>query len=200
MIKGVGGLLRSLVSMARQRAHVARPSLAVADDREEGWPERDFDPSARDYLLDEARQRVQEQLAQITAQDVKCAAIITISVLLVSASGLIGEPTINLTVAGVLTPITFGAALITWILGWLAYQSRPVGAGVNVSLLRTHYRRASAGALRGAALEALVLDFEQNQVVLTAKEQWLRYAVRVAGVQGALLLAVLIARAVEGEM
>ncbi len=192
MIRMVRALLRGITWIARDEN-----SIAPERNLEDGWPARDFSAPARRYLLSEARQRVQEQLTALAAQDLKCGAVITVSVLLVSASGLIGEARIGPSASGILTPMTFAASLVTWVFAWLAYRTRRVGAGVDIATLRITFRHESEQALRDAALETLVLDFGQNEVVLNQKARLLRCAVYAAGVQSLLLLAVLVARALE---
>lgn len=75
------------------------------------WPDRDFSPEARDYLVVEVRQRIQEQLARISAQDIKTATIFTISVLLISASGLIGDTRLFASLSGSLLGLALVASL-----------------------------------------------------------------------------------------
>ena len=165
-------------------------------DTEQGWPARDFSAEARDYLLAEVRKRVQEQLAHISTQDVKTAAIFTLSIVLLSASGLIGDFELDFTATGVLTALEFACALVTWSFAWLAYRTRRVATGVNVSIFRDRYAGAAERELRDAALEALTLDFETNQAVIDAKARWLRYAVYLLGAQVGLLFAAIVVRSI----
>ncbi len=165
-------------------------------DIELGWPARNFSPAARGYLLKEVRQRVQEQLAYISAQDVKTATIFTLSVVLLSASGLFGDFRLALNVSGVLTALEFVFALFVWLFAWLAYRESRVGSGVNVGVFPRHYPGASAQALKDVALEALTLDFEQNRAVIAAKARWLSLAVYALGAQALTLVALIAARAI----
>ena len=179
-----------------RRVGPGAPDSEERIDLEQGWPARDFPPDARDYLLTEVRKRVQEQLAYISAQDVKTATIFTLSVVLLSASGLIGDFEIAFTAAGVLTALEFACALLTWSFAWLAYRTRRVATGVNVSVFRDHYAGASERELRDAALEALALDFDLNRTVVDAKGKWLRYTVYSLGAQAILLFAVIVVRSI----
>ena len=177
-----------------RRVGTGAPQSEERLDLEQGWPARDFLPDARDYLLTEVRKRVQEQLAYISAQDVKTATIFTLSVVLLSASGLIGDFEIAFTAAGVLTALEFACALLTWSFAWLAYRESRVGSGVNISVFPRHYRNASEREMKDAALEALTLDFEQNLAIIEAKARWLSLAVYSLGGQALILVAVIVAR------
>ena len=84
-------------------------------DIEQGWPAREFTSESRDYLLTEARKRVQEQLAYISTQDVKTATVFALSVVLLSASGLVGALRISFTIAGTLAALEFAFTLPAWI-------------------------------------------------------------------------------------
>lgn len=165
-------------------------------DTEQGWPARDFSAEARDYLLVEVRKRVQEQLAYISTQDVKTAAIFTLSIVLLSASGLISDFELDFTATGVLTALEFAGALVTWSFAWLAYRESRVGSGVNIAVFPRHYRNASARELQDAALESLTVDFEQNRAIIAAKAGWLSLAVHSLGAQALILVAVIVSRSV----
>ena len=164
-------------------------------DIEQGWPARDFSSESRDYLLTEARKRVQEQLAYISTQDVKTATVFALSVVLLSASGLVGDLRISFTIAGILAALEFAFTLLTWIFAWLAYREGKVGSGVNIAIFRLHYRGASVRDLKDASLESLTLDFEQNLAVIAAKARWLSFAVHSLGAQALALIALIIERA-----
>lgn len=163
-------------------------------DLEQGWPERDFPAEARDYLLTEARLRVPEQLNQISAQITRAAAIAMLSLLLVSASGIIGDFRLALTARGVLTALALAASLVTMIFSWLAYRGRTVSTGVNVTTLARSYKGATARELSDAALETLTLTFERNSREIEIRARWLSLAIYASGVQGALLFAAIVAR------
>ena len=151
--------------------------------REDGWPARDFDEGARRYLLTETRQRVQEQLAEIAAQDVKIAALFTASAALFAVSGLTGDVRLEWSTAAILTFATFFASLIAWIFLGFAYRTRPVGLGVDPRVFRRHYQQASEQELRDAALELAVEDFGLNQKTIDSKARWLRYSFVAIAIQ-----------------
>jgi len=135
---------------------------------EAGWPARAFEEGVRDYLLVEAQVRVREQLAHISAQDVKTAALFTASAALLTVSGLLGETRLAFTSPAVLTILAFCASLITWFLLGLAYWTREVGAGVNLEIIRDHDAGASERELRDVVLESAVEDFTLNQQTIVA--------------------------------
>ena len=155
-----------------------------------------FSPEARDYLLTEVRQRIQEQLARISMQDIKTATIFTVSVLLISASGLIGDIRLFASVSGSLVGLALAASLLTWVFAWLAYRAREIATGVDVPTLARHYAGSSANDIKDTVLATLTIGFEKNAAVIHTKERWLRYAVNAAGCQVLLLFAVIISRSV----
>lgn len=171
--------------------------MATEDLREDGWPARDFDEHARAYLLAESRQRIQEQLAQIGAQDVKIAALFTASAALFAVSGLTGELRPELTVHAVLTYATFLATLISWLLLGRAYWTRTVGVGVDPRVFRDFYRSASEQELRDVALELAVEDFGLNQGAIQSKARWLRFAFVAIAAQLLLVFSSVVASSVE---
>lgn len=181
--------------MRRSSSHRSDIQPAPTD-IEQGWPARDFSPESRDYLLTEARKRVQEQLAYVSTQDVKTATVFALSVVLLSASGLVGDLRISFAIAGVLAALEFAFTLLAWTFAWLAYREGKVGSGVNVAIFRRHYRGASTRELKDASLESLTLDFEQNLAVIAAKARWLSLAVYSLGAQALTLIALIIERAV----
>ena len=160
------------------------------------WPDRDFSPEARDYLVVEVRQRIQEQLARISAQDIKTATIFTISVLLISASGLIGDTRLFASLSGSLLGLALVASLSTWVFAWLSYRAREIVTGEDVPTLAAHYPNSSVDELKSVVLATLTLGFEKNAAVIRAKEKWLRYAVNSVGCQVLLLFAVLVSRSI----
>ena len=173
--------------------------MALEQLQEEGWPARDFDEPARAYLLAESRQRIQEQLAQIGAQDVKIAALFTASAALFAVSGLTGELRPALSVHAFLTYATFLATLISWLLLGRAYWTRTVGVGVDPRVFREHYRSASEQELRDVALELAVEDFGLNQGAIQSKARWLRFAFVAIAAQLLLLFASVLAHSVEDQ-
>ncbi len=166
---------------------------------EQGWPARDFDGPARDYLLTEARQRVQEQLAHIGAQDVKTVALFTASALVFTASGILGDVRLAFNSVVLLTMTTFAASLFAWVLLGVAYWTRQVGVGVDLNVLTTNYPTASERVLRDVALEALVEAFRLNQSTISAKAKWIRRAFFAVAVQFLLLFASVVANAAIEE-
>lgn len=112
---------------------------------------------------------MQEQLAYLSTQDVKTATVFALSVVLLSASGLVGDLRISFTIAGILAALEFAFTLLAWIFAWLAYREGKVGSGVNIAIFRLYYRGASVRDLKDASIESLTLDFEQNLAVIAAK-------------------------------
>lgn len=163
---------------------------------EDGWPARDFDEEARDYLLVEARQRVQEQLSLIRSQDVKTAALFTTSIGVFTLSGLLGSLRVEATTEAVLTLIAFFGSLVVWFFLGLAYWTREIGSGLDVEVVRLHYRRASRRELQEITLESLVEGFILNQKTIRSKEQWLRKSFFAVAAQLLLLFAAIIASAI----
>lgn len=163
---------------------------------EDGWPSRDFHPDARSYLLVESRRRVQEQLAEIGALDVKIAALFTASAVLFTISGLVGDLTLEFSAPAVLTFAAFFASLISWLLLGLAYWTRKVGVGVDPRIFRHHYKRSSEQELRDAALESAVEDFAQNQSTIGSKALWLQRSFFAIAAQLVLVFASVVATSV----
>lgn len=163
---------------------------------EGGWPARDFDKSARAYLLVEARQRVQEQLALIRAQDVKIAALFTTSAGLFALSGVLGSLKVEASPETVLTFLGFFASLLAWCLLGLAYWTREIGSGLDLEVIREHYGGTTRQELEDVALESLVEGFILNQRTIRSKERWLRKSFFAVAAQLLLLFAAIIATAV----
>ena len=163
---------------------------------QDGWPARDFDEQARDYLLVEARKRVQEQLSLIRAQDVKIAALFTTSAGLFALSGLLGILRVELSPESVLTFLGFFASLLAWCLLGLAYWTREIGSGLDLDVIRQHYSRSSRQELEDVTLETLSEGFVLNQRTIRSKERWLRMSFFAVAAQLILLFAAIIATAV----
>ena len=162
---------------------------------EDGWPARDFDEDVRLYLLIEARQRVQEQLAFLRAQDVKIAALFTASTALFALSGFLGSLSLEPTPEVVLTFMALFASLVAWSCLGLAYWTREIGVGLNLELIRDHYTGFSKQELQDASLESFVEDFTQNQRTIRSKARWLKRSFVALAAQLLLLFASIIATA-----
>lgn len=160
-----------------------------------GWSERHFSTEARSYLLDEARNAVQEQLRFLASQDVRVVATFTISLLLVSATGIVGDIRLSADIVSLLTLIALALSVVVWICCWAAYFTRTVAFSVDVTILTRSYRGAEADELRAASLEALVEAFALNEQTIDAQGRWLRYAIVGLGVQLMLLVATIVAGA-----
>ena len=78
-----------------------------------GWSPGDFSEDALQYLLAEARQRVQEQLTFMDSQDVRTRTAFSISVLLVAAVGIIGDVSIDTRPLALLTVVAFCSSVVT---------------------------------------------------------------------------------------
>ena len=167
---------------------------------EEGWPARDFSEEARSYLLHEARQRVQEQLAQVRSYDVKIAALFTASAGLFALSGFLGSLRIEATPEGVLTLMTVSASLIAWILLGIAYWLRRTGVGLDMQAIRDYYAKSGVQELQDAALESLVEDFILNQRTIRSKALWLKWSLIAVAAQLLLLFAATVADTVAGNI
>ncbi len=162
-----------------------------------GWPTRDFDEDARSYLLQEARLRVQEQLAHVRTYDVKIAALFTASAGLFALTGVLGNLRIEATPEAVLSLMTASASLIAWILLGIAYWLRNSGVGLDMQTIRDKYAKVG---LQDAALESLVEDFILNQNTIRSKARWLTRSLIAVAVQLILLFAATLANAVTDDI
>ena len=162
---------------------------------QDGWPAQEFEKDARDYLLGEARQRVQEQLAFIRAQDVKIAALFTTSAGLFALSGVLGSLSVEASPETVLTFLEFFASLVAWCLLGLAYWTREIGSGLDLTVIRRHYGGTSRQELEDVTLESLVEGFTLNQRTIRSKERWLRKSFFAVAAQLLLLFGAIIASA-----
>ena len=160
------------------------------------WSPADLSDEARSYLLAEARLRVQEQLSFMDSQDVRTRTAFIISVLLVSAVGIIGDVRIDAHPLAILTMIAFVTSVITWIFSWLAFRAVIVETGINVAALAQDYADASRRDLEDAVLGALISDFQDNRAVIANKGRWLRSALYALGLQLLLLVATVFASTV----
>ncbi len=160
---------------------------------ESGWPARDFDPEARSFLLQEARQRVQEQLAQVRNYDVKIAALFTASAGLFALSGFLGSLKLEASPAALLTMMAVSASLVAWILMGFAYWLRETGTGLEMQVIRESYAGISRQELEDAALESHVEDFILNERTIRAKARWLTRSLFAVAAQLVLLFAATIA-------
>ena len=163
---------------------------------EQGWPARDFDEDAREYLLIESRQRVQEQLTLLRSQDVKIAALFTASTALFALSGILGSPRLEGTPEAVLTFMAFFVSLGAWLCLGIAYWTRDIGDGLNLAIIREHYVQTSIQDLQDVALESLVEDFILNQRQILTKGRWLKWSFVAVATQLLLLFASIVASAV----
>lgn len=161
-----------------------------------GWPARDFDEAARSYLLQEARLRVQEQLAQIRTYDVKIAALFTASAGLFALSGFLGSLTIEATPEAVLTLLAISVSLVAWILLGIAYWLRTTGVGLDMQAIRDSYANTGQQELRDTALESLVEDFILNERTIRSKAGWLTRSLIAVAIQLLLLFAATVANSV----
>ena len=116
--------------MSRLRGFWPRPLIEPRGGMD--WSPADFSEDALQYLLAEARQRVQEQLMFMDSQDVRTRTAFSISVLLVAAVGIIGDVSIDTRPLALLTVVAFSSSVVTWVCSWVAYRSVDVGSGVNV--------------------------------------------------------------------
>lgn len=163
---------------------------------ESGWPARDFDEEARAFLLEEARQRIQAQVAHLRAQDVKIAALFTASAGLFALSGLLGGLRVEATPETVLTFMGFLASLVAWLFLGLAYWTRDMGVGLDLEIVKRHYTLASSQELKDATLESLVAGFILNQQTIGSKTRWLQKSFFAVATQLLLLFAAVIAGAI----
>ena len=180
--------------MSRLRGFWPRPLIEPRGGT--GWSPADFPEDALQYLLAEARQRVQEQLTFMDSQDVRTRTAFSISVLLVAAVGIIGDVSIDTRPLALLTVVAFSSSVVTWVCSWVAYRSVDVGSGVNVATLARAFGGASRREMEDATLLALVEDFERNQAVIDEKGRWLRVALYALAVQLSLLVATVIVSAI----
>ena len=160
---------------------------------ESGWPARDFDAEARAFLLQEARQRVQEQLAQVRNYDVKIAALFTASAGLFALSGFLGSLKLDASPAALLTMMAVSVSLVAWILLGFAYWLRETGTGLEMQAIRENYAGTSRQELEDAALESHVEDFILNERTIRAKARWLTRSLFAVSAQLILLFAATIA-------
>ena len=180
--------------MSRLRGFWPRPLIEPRGGMD--WSPADFSEDALQYLLAEARQRVQEQLMFMDSQDVRTRTAFSISVLLVAAVGIIGDVSIDTRPLALLTVVAFSSSVVTWVCSWVAYRSVDVGSGVNVATLARAFGGASRREMEDATLLALVEDFERNQAVIDEKGRWLRVALYALAVQLSLLVATVIVSAI----
>ena len=180
--------------MSRLRGFWPRPLIEPRGGMD--WSPADFSEDALQYLLGEARQRVQEQLMFMDSQDVRTRTAFSISVLLVAAVGIIGDVSIDTRPLALLTVVAFSSSVVTWVCSWVAYRSVDVGSGVNVATLARAFGGASRREMEDATLLALVEDFERNQAVIDEKGRWLRVALYALAVQLSLLVATVIVSAI----
>ena len=181
--------------MSRLRGFWPRPLIEPRGGMD--WSPADFSEDALQYLLAEARQRVQEQLMFMDSQDVRTRTAFSISVLLVAAVGIIGDVSIDTRPLALLTVVAFSSSVVTWVLSWLAYRAVDVGTGINVARLVQEYSGRSRRDMEDATLMALVRDFEDNRVVIAGKGRWLRAALYALALQLLLLVATVIVSAIE---
>ncbi len=154
-----------------------------------GWAD-DLTPESREFLLEEARKRLNEVVSGTEAQDAKAMTLFSLSVLVVTASGVFG----NLsqlhwaTLIGLL--VLVGA---TWFIAWQAYRPRKFRTGIQVA----NFARAelnpverAKGSLDGAALETLIDDFQLMLDVSRWKSIWLRVLFWMTAAQAAAIIVV----------
>ena len=97
--------------MSRLRGFWPRPLIEPRGGMD--WSPADFSEDALQYLLGEARQRVQEQLMFMDSQDVRTRTAFSISVLLVAAVGIIGDVSIDTRPLALLTVVAFSSSVVT---------------------------------------------------------------------------------------
>ena len=150
--------------------------------------------------MQEARLRVQEQLAQVRTYDVKIAALFTASAGLFALTGVLGNLRIEATPEAVLSLMTASGSLIAWILLGIAYWLRNSGVGLDMQTIRDKYAKVGLQELQDAALESLVEDFILNQNTIRSKARWLTRSLIAVAVQLILLFAATLANAVTDDI
>ncbi len=153
---------------------------------------------ARDFLLDEAHHAIDAQMRFLSSQDVRVVATFTISLLLVSATGIVGDIRLSGGLVSVLTLSALAVSVVVWLCCWASYYTRKVAFSVEIDILARSYRDASTDEMQDASLEALVAGFEQNSETIPSQRKWLQYAIVGLGIQLALLAATTIAGAPTG--
>lgn len=108
---------------------------------------------------------------------------------------MLGSLSVEASPETVLTFLEFFASLVAWCLLGLAYWTREIASGLDLTVIRWHYGGTSRQELEDVALESLVEGFALNQRTIRSKERWLRKSFFAVAAQLLLLFAAILASA-----
>lgn len=188
--------LRSLV--LRRYGHVGEDGNAPSDPLRPGWANT-LDADAIDYLYAESRARLVEQIHGIDSVPAKAKAVAGFATLVMLATGLLGDLRIAFSdevvdsMLSVIAVLGFvGTVSTTGLILW----PRAVATGVLPAWLGEYaLGGANATYLKAAAVEVQVNAFIRNRATDRRNGHLFTATMMFAGIEGAAVVALFVARA-----
>lgn len=160
---------------------------------EAGWPERDFDEEAREFLYESTLRSSKELNEVIKQQDTKASVFFGAAVLIAGTGGW----ALNLRLGVVPVPVLTFAALIAVFAALYfsvrVFEVRHFAAGVHVTTLFGN-AHSTRDQLRDDSLDVLAEVYEKTHKVSIDKGHWLRLQLYSVVVEAVLVAAILATR------
>ena len=167
-------------------------------DLPEGWAESLADDEVG-FLYEEARQQLRAAIDLGTVQDAKAYALLSVSLILISASGIFGDLRVEATPVGVASVAALVLSFVVVTLALVLLRVRRWATGADVVYMARWLARGSVGArrLREAALEeALIPGVHANDGITDGRSKVLLGLLIVVVLQTACVVLVQAFRAV----
>jgi hypothetical protein len=174
-----------------------------ASDLPQDWTTT-FDDDAREFLFQESRQRLSETIAFGDQQEAKALALIRISLVIISASGIFGdlqvqiESPLDWNLISWASVLAIGSSLLVGGLTFWILHPQSWETGANVGWL-ARWAGANRREMTDAALETLVEGFQRNSKIIQQRGERLVWLLRAVAVQTFFVVLVQVAAAVESE-
>lgn len=176
-------------------------SLAIGTEAPSGWADR-LHIDTIDYLYEESRKRLLEQLGEIEALKAKAPAIAGFATVVMIATGILGDLRISFDNDLVVSTL-FMAALAAFICvlagAGVVIWPRPMRTGVNPEWLGGYARRhASPTRLRATAVEAQIDAFARNRKIYERDRRIINGMMLSAALETVAIVALIVVRAWPG--
>lgn len=157
-------------------------------DLPEGWAESLADDEVG-FLYEEARQQLRETVDLGTVQEAKAYALLSVSLILISASGIFGDLRVEATPAGVASVASIGLSLLVVApLAFWLLRVRGWATGSDIPYVARWVARGYVGALnmkRAVLEDALVPGVHENDRITEKRGRFLTWLLRAVVAQTA---------------
>ena len=145
--------------------------MADGTELPEGWAENLANDEVA-FLYEEARQQLREAIQFGTVQDAKAYALLGVSLILISASGIFGDLRVEATPVGVASVAALALSFVVVTLALVLLRVQRWATGADVVYMARWLARGSVGVrrLREAALEeALIPSVHMNDRIIAGR-------------------------------